>query len=318
MLRRARPGSPQQIQTLYGVAGERRLDEWTIPWLPGYEKSAPVRVGNAAAVQLQLDIFGELADVVTQARKGGLPLAPRRKEVRRVFLDHLSRIWRKPDEGIWEIRAHPQHFTYSKVMAWVTFDRACKLGEDTKGQIQRWKKTAQTIRREVLKNAVDRKRNCFVQAYGSDRLDASLLLLPIVGFISPADRRMKNTVREIERRLMYKGFLLRYETESGIDGLPPGEGAFLACSFWLVDNYLLQGRMRDAEKLYQRLVKLANDVGLLAEEYDPRARRMLGNFPQAFSHVALVNSGINLMQAATLMPKRKGHKRPHVVRHREH
>ncbi|HEX3429664.1 MAG TPA: glycoside hydrolase family 15 protein [Rhizomicrobium sp.] len=316
-LTRAIAGSPQQIQTLYGVAGERRLDEWSIPWLPGYENSGPVRVGNAAAVQLQIDIYGELADVFTQARKGGLPLAPRRKEVRRVFLDHLSRIWREPDEGIWEIRAEPQHFTYSKVMAWVAFDRAYRFSNDNKGNVQRWRKTAQTIRREVLKKAIDPKRNCFVQSYESERLDASLLLLPIVGFVSATDPKMKNTVREIERRLMYGGLLLRYETESGIDGLPPGEGAFLACSFWLVDNYLLQGRLRDAEKLYRRLVGLANDVGLLAEEYDPRARRMLGNFPQAFSHVALVNSGINLMHAHAMMPKRKGHKRPHVVRHRE-
>jgi GH15 family glucan-1,4-alpha-glucosidase len=313
---RAIAGSPQQIQTLYGVAGERRLDEWTIPWLPGYENSAPVRIGNAAALQLQLDIYGELADVVAQARKGGLQLAPRRKEVRRVFLDHLSGIWRRPDEGIWEIRAQPQHFTYSKVMAWVAFDRASKNSDDNKRENQRWRKTTQTIRREVLKKAIDPKRNCFVQSYGSERLDASLLLLPIVGFISPTDRRMKNTVREIEQHLMFRGLLLRYETDSGIDGMPPGEGAFLACSFWLVDNYLLQGRLRDAEKLYQRLVKLANDVGLLAEEYDPRARRMVGNFPQAFSHVALVNSGINLMHARAMMPKRKGSKRPHVVRHR--
>lgn len=316
-LTRAIAGSPQQIQTLYGVAGERRLDEWTIPWLPGYENSAPVRVGNAAAVQLQLDIYGELADVITIARKGGLPLAPRRKEVRRVFLDHLARIWRRPDEGIWEIRAQPQHFVYSKVMAWVAFDRASRNGGDNKRQIQRWKNIAQTIRREVLKKGIDQKRKCFVQSYESEHMDASLLLLPIVGFISATDPRMKNTVREIERRLMYRGLVLRYATESGIDGLPAGEGAFLACSFWLVDNYLLQGRRREAEKLYARLVKLANDVGLLAEEYEPRTRRMLGNFPQAFSHVALVNSGINLMHANAMMPKRKGHKRPHVVRHRE-
>ena len=314
---RAIAGSPQQIQTLYGVAGERRLDEWTIPWLPGYENSKPVRIGNAAALQLQLDIYGELADTVAQARKGGLPVPPRRKQVRRVFLEHLSRIWRRPDEGIWEIRAQPQHFTYSKVMAWVAFDRASKDGGDNKQQIRRWKKMAQTIRREVLKKSVHPKRKCFVQSYGSVHLDASLLLLPIVGFVSATDRRMKNTVREIERRLMFRGLVIRYGTESGIDGLPSGEGAFLACSFWLVDNYLLQGRLRDAEKLYQRLVKLANDVGLLAEEYDPRARRMLGNFPQAFSHVALVNSGINLMHAHAMMPKRKGRKRAHVVRHRE-
>jgi GH15 family glucan-1,4-alpha-glucosidase len=269
-----------------------------------------VRVGNAAALQLQLDIFGELTNVMTQARKGGLPEPPRRTEVRRVFLRHLEKVWGQPDEGIWEIRAEPQHFVYSKVMAWVAFERAGRNGGDTRRQCDRWKRVAQTIRKEILAKGVDRKRNCFVQAYGSDRMDASLLLLPIVGFVGARDARMKNTIREIEKRLMYRGLLLRYETESGIDGLPVGEGAFLACSFWLVDDYLLQGRRRDAERLYARLLRLTNDVGLLAEEYDPRARRMLGNFPQAFSHVALVNSGINLMHAHAQMPRRKGRVTP--------
>jgi GH15 family glucan-1,4-alpha-glucosidase len=313
---RAIAGSPEQIQTLYGVAGERRLDEWQIPWLPGYEKSAPVRVGNAAALQLQLDIFGELTDVVTQARKGGLPIPPRRSEMRRVFLGHLEKLWRKPDEGIWEIRGEPQHFTYSKVMTWVAFDRACKNGGDNRQRLARWKRTAAAIRREILRKGVDPKRKCFVQSYGSKHLDASLLLLPIVGFISARDRRMKNTIREIERRLMFQGLVLRYETESGVDGLPPGEGAFLACSFWLVDNYILQGRRRDAERLYGRLIKLANDVGLFAEEYDPRARRMLGNFPQAFSHVALVNSGLNLLNSRARKSGRRKQRRQ-VLRHRD-
>jgi GH15 family glucan-1,4-alpha-glucosidase len=313
---RAIAGSPQQIQTLYGVAGERRLDEWEIPWLPGYEKSRPVRVGNAAALQLQLDIYGELADVMVRAHEGGLPLPPRRSELRRVTLGHLERIWAKPDEGIWEIRGEPRHFTHSKVMTWVAFDRARKNGGDHKKYLDRWKRIADTIRRQILKKGVDPKRNCFVQAYGSEHLDASLLLLPIVGFISPKDPRMKNTIREIEKRLMFHGLVMRYESDSGVDGLPPGEGAFLAGSFWLVDNYILQGRKRDAEKLYARLVKLANDVGLLAEEYDPRARRMLGNFPQAFSHVALVNSGINLHHAWGPARRGRQRKRAHVVRHR--
>ena len=295
---RAIAGSPEQLQTLYGVAGERRLDEWKIDWLPGYENSAPVRIGNAAALQLQLDIYGELADVVVQARKGGLPLPERRMELRRVVLGHLEEMWHKPDEGIWEIRGEPQHFVYSKVMAWVAFDRAVENGEDDRKNLARWKRTAQTIRREILRKGIDPKRNCFVQAYGAKHIDASLLLLPIVGFISADDPLMKNTIREIERRLMFDGLVQRYETESGVDGLPAGEGAFLACSFWLVDNYLLQGRKRDAQRLYDRLLGLANDVGLLAEEYDPRASRMLGNFPQAFSHVALVNSGINLLHAS--------------------
>lgn len=310
-LARAIAGSPGQIQTLYGVAGERRLDEWQLPWLPGYEKSSPVRVGNAAALQLQLDIYGEIADVMTQGRKGGLPVPPRRSELRRAALSHLEKMWREPDEGIWEIRGQRQHFTYSKVMTWVSFDRASRNGGDSKRQLARWKRIADTIRGEVLREGIDAKRNCFVQSYGSELLDASLLLLPIVGFVSAQDPRMKNTIREIERRLVFRGLVLRYETASGIDGLPPGEGAFLACSFWLVDNYILQGRRRDAERLYAKLVRIANDVGLLAEEYDPHAKRMLGNFPQAFSHVALVNSGMNLLHAA---PRRRSG-RERVVRH---
>ena len=313
---RAIAGSPEQIQTLYSVAGERRLDEWQIPWLPGYEKSAPVRVGNAAALQLQLDIYGEMADVIQQARKGGLPFPPRRNEVRRVVLRHLEKKWREPDEGIWEIRGEPQHFTYSKVMSWVAFDRACRTGDDGKKHLQSWRLTAAKIRREILWKGIDPERNCFVQSYGSKSLDASLLLLPIVGFISAKDPRMTNTIQEIERRLISGGLVLRYETASGIDGLPPGEGAFLACSFWLVDNYILQGRIRDAERLFARLVKLCNDVGLLAEEYDPHERRMLGNFPQAFSHVALANSGMNLMQARARSAKRgHGAHRKTVLRH---
>ncbi|HEY1615260.1 MAG TPA: glycoside hydrolase family 15 protein [Rhizomicrobium sp.] len=315
-LMRAIAGSPEQIQTLYGVAGERRLDEWEIDWLPGYENSAPVRIGNAAAMQLQLDIYGELADVLTQARKGNLPMPPRRTEVRRVFLKHLERMWHKPDEGIWEIRGTPRHFTYSKAMAWVAFDRAAKASDAGKRDAAHWKKLADEIHKQVCREGVDPERNCFVQCYGSTRLDASLLLLPIVGFIPAHDPRMKNTIREIERRLILGGLVLRYETESAVDGLPPGEGAFLACSFWLVDNYLLLGRKKDAEKLYARLIRLANGLGLLAEEYDPRLRRMLGNFPQAFSHVALVNSGIGLMNPKQTQVTRAGrtNRSPRVAR----
>jgi GH15 family glucan-1,4-alpha-glucosidase len=304
---RAIAGSPEQIQTLYGAAGERRLDEWIIDWLPGYEKSTPVRVGNAAALQLQLDVFGEMADAMAQARKGGLPGTHRRDEIRQVVLSHLEKIWRNPDNGIWEIRGEPKHFTYSKVMAWVAFDRAWKSDRDPARVRNKWKRLADRIHKEICLEAVDPKRKCFVQSYGSEHLDASALLLPIVGFLPPTDKRVRNTIKEIERRLMFKGLVLRYETETGVDGLPPGEGAFLACSFWLVDNYILQGRHADAARLYSRLVRLCNDVGLLAEEYDPRAGRMLGNFPQAFSHVALVNSGIAL--------SRNGHpRRPHGTR----
>ena len=307
-------GSPDQIQTMYGVAGERRLDEWEIEWLPGYENSAPVRVGNAAALQLQLDIYGELADTMAQASKGGLPPVPRRGEIREVFLQHLEKIWRNPDEGIWEIRGAPQHFTHSKAMAWVAFDRAARSPNIDKRRRAHWKKVADQIHAHVCLHGVDPERNCFVQSYGSDRMDASLLLLAIVGFLPAKDRRMRNTVREIEKRLLVDGLVLRYESESGVDGLPAGEGAFLACSFWLVDNYVLQGRIPEATRLLERLLRLCNDVGLLAEEYDPRAKRMLGNFPQAFSHVALVNSTLNLLHATapkkTRSPVKRKRRRP--------
>ena len=297
-------GSPDQIQTMYGVAGERRLDEWEIDWLCGYENSAPVRVGNAAALQLQLDIYGELADTMAQASKGGLPAVPRRSEIRKVFLGHLEKIWREPDEGIWEVRGAPQHFTHSKAMAWVAFDRASRSTHLGKRERAHWKKVADQIHTHVCLHGVDPEKKCFVQSYGSDRLDASLLLLPIVGFLPAKDIRIRNTVREIEKRLMVDGLVLRYETETGVDGLLAGEGAFLACTFWLIDNYVLQGRLKEAQRLFERLIKLCNDVGLLAEEYDPRAKRMLGNFPQAFSHVALVNSGLNLLHALT--PRKTG------------
>jgi len=301
-LMRVLAGAPSQVQTMYGVAGERRLDEWTLDWLAGYENSKPVRVGNAAALQLQLDIFGELADVLSQASRGGLPEAPRRREIRKAFLDHLETIWRNPDEGIWEIRGEAQHFVHSKVMTWVAFDRATKSRTADSSDKRRWKKVAAEIHRDICRKGFDKKRGCFVQAYGSTRLDASLLLLAIVGFLPPNDPRIVRTVEEIEKRLLFDGLLLRYETESGVDGLPSGEGAFLACSFWLVDAYILLGRRRDAERLFRRVSGLANDVGLLAEEYDPRDKRQLGNFPQAFSHVALVNAALNLMHARDQSP----------------
>lgn len=289
-------GAPQQLQTMYSVMGEKRLDELELPHLPGYENSRPVRIGNAAARQLQLDIYGELADMLTQARKGGLPPAPHRTEIREIFLRHLEKIWATPDEGIWEIRGTPQQFVHSKVMTWVAFDRASRAETGNKRRAAHYRKVADAIHRDICAKGVDPKRGCFVQAYGSTRMDASLLLLPLVGFLPPGDKRIRRTVEEIEKKLLYKGLVLRYETETGIDGLPPGEGAFLACSFWLADNYLMLGRRADAVRLFNRLKRHANDVGLLAEEYDPQAGRMLGNFPQAFSHVALINTAINLMQ----------------------
>jgi GH15 family glucan-1,4-alpha-glucosidase len=294
-LMRVAAGAPEQLQTMYTVIGEKRLDELELPHLSGYEGSRPVRIGNAAAAQLQIDIYGEMADVVAQARKWGLPPSSRGPELRKVFMRHLEKSWRLPDEGIWEIRGLPQHFVHSKVMAWVAFDRASQAPDSTPRQKAHWRKVARRIHADICKKGVDPKRGCFVQSYGSQLLDASLLLLPLVGFLPATDRRIKNTVREIEKRLLRKGLVCRYETQSGVDGLPPGEGVFLACSFWLADNYTLMGRRTEARRLFAKLKRLANDVGLYAEEYDVNDRRMLGNFPQAFSHVALINTAINLM-----------------------
>jgi GH15 family glucan-1,4-alpha-glucosidase len=297
-LLRAVAGSPHQLQIMYGVAGERHLAERELDWLSGFEASRPVRVGNAASRQTQLDIYGELADVLEHAARGGLSAAPRREELRVAFLKHLEKIWRQPDEGIWEIRGKPQHFVLSKVMAWVAFDRAWRDPKATrkKSLRQHWRKLAAKIHADICRRGVDARRGCFVQAYGSQNLDAALLLLPMVGFLPANDPRIRATVAEIERHLMPDhGLVLRYETDSGIDGLPAGEGAFLPCSFWLVDNYVLMGRRAEAVQLFERLLKCCNDVGLLSEEYDPHARRMLGNFPQTFSHVALVNSALGLM-----------------------
>jgi GH15 family glucan-1,4-alpha-glucosidase len=309
-LMRVIAGAPEQLQTMYSVMGDKRLDELELAHLPGYENSRPVRIGNAAAQQLQLDIYGELSDVATQARKGGLPRAPRRSEIREIFLGHLEKIWRNPDEGIWEIRGTPQHFVHSKVMTWVAFDRASRANPMDKRGSAHWRKIADTIHSEICAKGVDPARGCFVQAYGSTRMDASLLLLPLVGFLPSRDKRIRRTVEEIEKRLLHKGLVLRYETETGVDGQPPGEGAFLACSFWLADNYHMLGRQADAKHLFNRLKRLANDVGLFAEEYDPLGKRMLGNFPQAFSHVALINTALNLMpeesqKNATSKPRTK-------------
>jgi GH15 family glucan-1,4-alpha-glucosidase len=256
-----------------------------------------VRIGNAAHLQTQLDIYGELADVMTQARAGGLPPSPRGKELRAVFMAHLEKSWGMTDEGIWEIRGQSQHFVHSKAMTWVAFDRASKAADATAQQRAHWKKVARKIHADICKKGVDKKRGCFVQAYGSPHMDASLLLLPLVGFLPSSDPRIRKTVREIEKRLLHKGLVRRYETDTGVDGLPPGEGAFLACSFWLADNYALMGRRPEALRLFGKLRRLANDLGLYAEEYDPDAKRMLGNFPQAFSHVALINTAINLMMS---------------------
>jgi GH15 family glucan-1,4-alpha-glucosidase len=296
-LMRAIAGRPEQLQIMYGVAGERWLPELIVPWLPGYESSAPVRVGNNAAGQLQLDIFGEIADAMFQAIKGGMQVNDRARALRSTLLDYLSTAWRQPDEGIWEVRGGRQHFVHSKVMAWVSFDRAChELSARTfNDSPERWRALAREIHAEICERGFDPDLGSFVQAYGSKRLDASLLLMPLVGFLPASDPRVQGTLRAIEQKLLIDGeFLLRYEPEDPSDGLPPGEGAFLACSFWLVDNYILQGRRGDAQRLFERLLSRCNDVGLLAEEFDPLTGRMLGNFPQAYSHVGVINCALNL------------------------
>jgi GH15 family glucan-1,4-alpha-glucosidase len=294
-LMRVVAGAPEQLQPIYSVLGEKRLDEIELAHLPGYENSRPVRIGNAAHTQLQLDVYGELGDVMAHSRAARLPMSPRAPQLRAVFMKHLEEKWCLPDEGIWEIRGVPQHFVHSKVMTWVAFDRASKAADSTPQQKAHWKAVARKIHKDICAKGVDKKRGCFVQAYGSAALDASLLLLPLVGFLPASDKRIKRTVREIEKRLLCKGLVQRYETQTGVDGLPPGEGAFLACSFWLVDNYVLAGRRREAVRFFNRLKRLGNDVGLYAEEYDPVEKRMLGNFPQAFSHVALINTALGLM-----------------------
>jgi GH15 family glucan-1,4-alpha-glucosidase len=296
-LTRAVAGSPRQIQIMYGVGGERWLPELIVPWLPGYENSAPVRIGNDASQQLQLDVYGEVADAMFQTLKAGMPPSERGRALRPVVLEYLSTAWRQPDDGLWEVRGARQHFVHSKVMAWVAFDRAAnevaarEYGESE----QRWRELADEIHAQVCERGFDRDLNSFVQAYGSKRLDASLLLIPLVGFLPASDPRVQGTLRAIENKLLIDGeFVLRYETENPSDGLPEGEGAFLACSFWLVDNYILQGRYAEARKLFDRLLSRCNDVGLLAEEFDPTTGRMLGNFPQAYSHVGLINCALNL------------------------
>ncbi|MCW5747287.1 MAG: glycoside hydrolase family 15 protein [Alphaproteobacteria bacterium] len=298
-LLRAIAGAPQQAQIMYGVAGERRLTETELGWLPGYEGSAPVRIGNAASGQLQLDVYGEVMDALHQARRGRLDSSEAAWAAQRALIDHLATIWDTPDMGLWEVRGKPQHFTHSKVMAWVAFDRAIKGAEafGLDGPLDQWRRIARTIHDEVCANGFDPQLGSFVRAYGSRQLDASLLLLPAVGFLPPSDPRIRGTVAAIERQLLVDGFVRRYDTTTADDGLPPGEGAFLACSFWLADAYVLMDRQDDARRLFERLLAVRNDVGLLAEEYDVARQRLVGNFPQAFSHIALVNTAYNLTRA---------------------
>ncbi|HEY1264170.1 MAG TPA: glycoside hydrolase family 15 protein [Terriglobales bacterium] len=299
-------GSPNQTQILYGVGGERQFFEWEVPWLKGFRDSSPVRVGNAAAGQLQLDVFGEVADVLHQARSGKVPEYEPAIELQRALTGHLEEIWQEADKGLWEFRGRERHFTHSKVMAWVAFDRMVKDSESMglDGEIQRWRSLRQQIHEEVCWQGFNPDLNSFVQSYGSCEADASLLLLPVVGFLPASDPRVAGTVRFVEERLLWDGFVRRYDTRSTEDGLPAGEGAFLACTCWLADCYILQGRKEEAEALLQRVAGVCNDVGLLAEQYHPERRCLLGNFPQAFSHVALVNTILNLSREQTPVEKR--------------
>ena len=297
-LLRAVAGSPAQTQIMYGLAGERRLPELEVPWLAGFEESKPVRIGNAAASQIQLDVYGETMDALYQACKGGLARHDQAWALQRALLDHLARVWMQPDHGLWEVRGPPRHFTYSKVMAWVAFDRAVKMAEHfgMEGPVADWRRLRARIHDEVSRGGYSAKRGCFVQSYGSEELDASLLLIPQTGFLPIEDERIQSTIDAIQRELVVDGLVMRYLTRESLDGLPPGEGAFLACSFWLADALCMLGRRDEAHALFERLAGLANDVGLLAEQYDPAAQRFLGNFPQAFSHVGLLNTAMNLYQ----------------------
>jgi GH15 family glucan-1,4-alpha-glucosidase len=297
---RAIAGAPAQTQIMYGLAGERRIPEQIIPWLPGYEGAAPVRIGNAAAGQVQLDVYGEVMDALHQGRKRGIPKDDAAWAMQRALLEHLEGCWQDPDEGLWEVRGPRRHFTYSKMMCWVAFDRSIQAVEDfgRDGPVEHWREFRAHIHDDVCRRAWRSEINSFAQSYGSDELDASLLLIPTTGFLPPTDPRVRGTIEAIQRDLTVDGLVMRYRTRRSLDGLPPGEGVFLACSFWLADALSMLGRTEEARAIFERLCRLANDVGLLSEEYEPVSGRHLGNFPQAFSHVALVNTAMNLSQHA--------------------
>jgi GH15 family glucan-1,4-alpha-glucosidase len=299
-LLRAAAGAPAQLQIMYGVAGERRLTEVELDWLPGYAGSRPVRIGNAAHGQLQLDVFGEVMDALHQARQGALTVNEAAWDFQRALIAQLQAVWHEPDEGIWEVRGERRHFTFSKVMAWVAFDRGIRDAERFRlaAPLDEWRQLRRRIHDEVCQRGFNAEIGSFVQAYDGTELDASLLLIPTLGFLPPTDPRVRGTIAAIEKHLAVDGLLLRYSTAATDDGLPPGEGAFLVCSFWLADAWVLLGRIDEARQLFERLLSLRNDVGLLSEEYDPRAKRMLGNFPQAFSHLGIINTAHNLARAA--------------------
>ena len=298
-LLRAAAGAPSQLQILYGIAGERRLVEVELNWLCGYENSAPVRIGNMAAEQRQLDVYGELIDTLYVAAEAGLPNSEAGWALQRSLVRHLETVWMLPDSGIWEVRGPTRHFTHSKIMCWVAFDRAVKAIEKfgVSGPVEHWREVRDQIHAEICEKGFEPSINSFVQHYGAKEPDASLLVMPILGFLPPDDPRIVGTVEAVQRMLMKDGLVLRYLPEPSVDGLPPAEGAFLACTFWLADALVVLGRTDEARAIFEHLVSLTNDLGLLSEEYDPVAKRMLGNFPQALSHVALVNTAMNLTRA---------------------
>ena len=297
-LLRSVAGHPQQLQIMYGIAGERWLPEFEVPWLTGYQNSRPVRVGNAAADQVQLDVYGELLDTLHASRDAELQPQAEAWQLQKVLLDHLETVWQKPDRGIWEVRGPARIFTHSRVMCWVAFDRAVKSAERYRleGPVEKWRQIRDTICEDICKNGFDESLDSFVQFYGGKALDASLLLLPQLGFLPAHDPRIAGTIKAIERELRSGPLVKRYSEETD-DGISGTEGAFLACSFWLADAYVLADRYADAQALYEDLLELRNDLGLLSEEYDPKEQRLLGNFPQAFSHIGLINTAHNLVKA---------------------
>ena len=305
-LLRAIAGHPAEMQIMYGLAGERRLTEYEVPWLPGYENSRPVRIGNAAVEQLQLDVYGEVMDALHAGNRFGLEASPFAWGMQVKLLEYLEKIWERPDQGMWEIRGDPRHFTFSKIMCWVAFDRAIKSVEQYgfSGPRQHWEKIRDKICAQILDHAYDSERNTFVQYYGARDLDAALLLVPQLGFLPPKDPRVVGTIEAIQRELVHDGLVCRYPSRPGADGLPPGEGVFLACSFWLANSLSLIGRRDEACALFEQLLALRNDLGLMSEEYDPVAKRMLGNFPQAFSHTAIINTAAHLSELDKAAVKR--------------
>ena len=295
-LHRAAAGAPEELQIMYGLAGERRLAEWTVDWLPGYQGAAPVRVGNAASTQLQLDTYGEVMRALSVARRHGHCDPAQAWALQLALVEHLEQIWEEPDDGIWEVRGGRRHFTHSKIMAWAALDSTVRDAETfgLEGRLDHWRALRDRMHAVICERGFNPVRNAFTQSFGSSVLDASLLLIPVVGFLPADDPRMIGTVQAIETDLLVDGFVLRYHTEEARDGLPPGEGAFLPCSFWLVIAYALQGRMEDAQALFDHLLLVSNDVGLLSEEYDPAARRLVGNFPQAYTHLSLIGAALAL------------------------